>query len=197
MRNQAGFITIDFIFAVVLIFGLTALLFCVSLTLTTAEIVQYITFAAARNYVASHLDEDHQKQRAKAKYQELLSNKVFAPLFKNGWFEISDAPTVGDITQTIQEYAPTSPDPNLFWGAGTNFTAKILNFNIPLFGSSDPDGTGGSDFKTFMGSYLGRDVTQAECMDLVGRRWTAILGLGNGYGGASQANYVVMADDGC
>lgn len=197
MRNQAGFITIDFIFAVVLIFGLTALLFCVSLTLTTAEIVQYITFATARNYVAGHLDEDHQKERAKAKYKELVSNQIFAPLFKNGWFEISDQPEVGDITKIIDGYTPSGTDPNLFWGAGTNFTAKILNFNIPLFGSSDPDGKGADDFKTFMGSYLGRDVTQSECMDLVGKRWNAILNLGNGYGGASQATYVSFADDGC
>lgn len=197
MRNQSGFITIDFIFAIVLIFGLTALLFCVSLTLTTAEIVQYITYSSARNYVAGHLDEDHQKQRAVAKYKELLSNQVFAPLFKNGWFAVSDTPEVGDMTKIIEGYAPSNGDPNLFWGAGTNFTAKILNFNIPLFGSSDPEGTGANDFKTFMGSYLGRDVTQSECMDFVSKRWNAITGLGSSYGSASQANYVAFADDGC
>lgn len=196
MRNQAGFITIDFIFAVVLIIGLTALLFCISLTLTTAEITQYITFAAARNYVAGHLDEDHQKQRAIAKYKELVSNKVFAPLFKNGWFQVSGEPQVGDMTQLIPAYAPSSGDPNLFWGAGTNFTAKILDFNIPLFGSSNPDGGGADDFKTFMGSYLGRDVSQSECMDFMSKRWGAIQSLGNGYSTA-QGTYVVFADNGC
>lgn len=196
MRNQAGFITIDFIFAVVLIFGMTALLFAVSLTLTVASITQYVTFAAARNYVAGHLDLEHQQKRAEGKYNQLLNNSVLAPLFKNGWFQVSAEPTIGDITQTVQGYAPSGSDPNLFWGVGTNFTAKILDFEIPFFGSTNPDSNGDNDFKTFMGSYLGRDVTTQECLDFTKQRWTAITNLGHNYSSA-QGSYVAFADDGC
>lgn len=197
LRNQNGFLTVDFIFAVVLILGMTVLLFCVSLTLTVASITQYVTFAAARNYVAGHLDVDHQTKRAKDKYASLIGNDVLKPLFKNGWFKVADEPTVGDITQTIQGYQPASGDPNLFWGVGTDFTAKILDFQIPFFGSTNPDSTGGKDdFKTFMGSYLGRDVTTTECLDFVAKRWTAITNLGSNYSTAS-GTYVPFADDGC
>jgi hypothetical protein len=196
MRNQGGFITVDFIFAVVLIFGMTMLLFAVSLTLTVASITQYITFASARNYYAGHLDAATQEKRAKAKFASLVGNSVFKPLYKNGWFKLDAEPTVGDITQTMQGYAPSNDDPNLFIGSGVNFTAKILDFKIPFFGSTNPDANGKDDFKTFMGSYLGRDVTTTECLDFVGQRWTAIKNLGNGYATA-QGNYVVFADDGC
>jgi hypothetical protein len=196
MKGQAGFITVDFIFAVVLIFGMTMLLFAVSLTLTVASITQYVTFASARNYVAGHLDLSHQEQKAKDKYNALIGNNVFSPLYKNGWFMVDADPTVGDITQTIQGYAPSNGDPNMFWGTGTNFTAKILDFNIPFFGSTNPDSNGKTDFQTFMGSYLGRDVTTTECMDFVKQRWSAITNLGNGYATA-QGTYVAFSDDGC
>jgi len=196
MRNQNGFLTVDFIFAIVLIFGMTALLFAFSLTLTVASITQYVTFASARNYVAGHLDKDHQQQRAIAKYNQLVNDPVFKPLFKNGWFTLSDQPQVGDITQVIQAYAPAADDPNLFWGVGTDFTAKILDFKIPFFGATNPDGNGANDFTTFMGSYLGREVTVTECLDFNSKRWTAIINLGHSYATA-QGTYVPITDDGC
>jgi len=197
MKNQRGFITVDFIFAVVLIFGMTVLLFAVSLTLTVASITQYVTFAAARNYMAGHLDVSHQTTNAQTKYSSLVGNSVFQPLFQNGWFTVDGQATMGDITQTIQAYAPSNGDPNLFWGVGTNFTAKILDFHIPFFGSTNPDSnSGGNDFQIFMGSYLGRDVTSSECMSFVAQRWSAITALGNGYSTA-QGTYAIQADDGC
>ncbi len=121
-------------------------------------------------------------------------------MFKNGWFEISNEPDVGDISQIIQGYQPTAAgDPNLFWGAGTNFTALILNFSIPGFGSTSND-QNGRGFATYMGSYLGREVTVDECMKFLQGRWTAIQALpvtgGNPYSTAANAPQV-FADDGC
>jgi hypothetical protein len=196
MKNQAGFITLDFIFAVVLIFGMTGLLFAMSLTLSVASITQYITFSAARNYAPAHLDEETQKKQAVAKFKELVGNNTLAPLFKNGWFKLGNEPKVGDMAETIDGYKQQSGQPNLFWGVGTDFTAKILDFKIPFFGSTSGDTNGSDGFKTFMGSYLGRDVTTTECLDFVKKRWAAIQSLNSGYGTA-QATYVAHADDGC
>ena len=50
IRNQRGFITIDFLFSLVLVLGFSALLFIMTFTLLVAEVTQYITYAAARNY---------------------------------------------------------------------------------------------------------------------------------------------------
>src|SRR5262245_37434584 len=134
MTNHRGFITVDFLFAIVIIFGLTAILFATSFTLTVASITQYVTYASARNYVTAHLSSDVQEKRAKEKYKQVVNHPVFAPLYRNGWFQVSKEPNVGDISRVISGYQPTGKDPNLFWGVGTNFTAKILDIKIPFFG---------------------------------------------------------------
>lgn len=202
LGNERGFLTVDFIFTVVLIFGMMAILFVFSLTLTVASLTQYITFATARNYQAGHLDQAHQEQLAQAKYKQLIKNKTFAPFFKNGWFELSKQPDVGDISQVIQGYQSGGPnDPNLFWGAGTHFTAMILDFKIPGFGSTAPGDQTGKGFNTYMGSYLGREVTQDECMKFENARWTAIQNLPSTNGGAAYTTAPnapsVYTDDGC
>jgi hypothetical protein len=201
LNKQNGFITADFIFAIILIFGLTAVLFTMTFTMMTASLTQYITFAAARNYTVGHATQQKQTDRATAKYNELVSDNVFAPLYRNGWYVIGKTPDIGDMTQKIPGYEPSGGDPNLMWGVGTDFTAKILDFKIPLFGSSDPDGSGdGSAFKTFIGSYTGREPTTDECVQFVKQRWTAITNLSVS-GGApystAQGTYTPFTDDGC
>jgi hypothetical protein len=198
MKTQRGFITADFLFSLVLIFGLASVLFAISLTLTVASITQYITYAAARNYVAGHLTQGDQERTAVAKYHALLTNKVFAPLYKGGWFVISATPDKGDISAIVQGYKSNGQDPNLFWGVGTEFTAKILDFNIPFFGSTAPDSDGtGNAFKTYMGSYLGREVTSQECQSFTDQRWGSIQNLSSAYSSATNPKYVSVEDNGC
>lgn len=201
INNQRGFITADFMFSIVVIFGLTAVLFSMTFTLTVASITQYITFAAARNFTVAHLTPELQRERALLKYQELVDNKVFAPLYKNGWFVIAKAPDVGNVSESIEGYKASGTDPNLFWGVGTQFTAKILEFEIPFIGSTNPDGDGsGNEFKTYMGSYLGREVTTDECVKFTERRWEFISSL-SVQGGApystAQGKYFPSTDNGC
>jgi hypothetical protein len=203
MTNQKGLITVDFLFALVLILGFASLMFVLSFSLSMASITQYITFAASRNYFAAHLDQDLQQARAKAKYQELIGNPVFKPLYANGWYLIDAEPRIGDHLQFKPEYEEAAGGTNKFWGVGTSFTAKVLDFRIPFFGSTNPDGDGsGEGFKTYIGSYLGREPTSAECIDFTAARWDAIRGLsvsgGAAYStGTSASGYFPMTDDGC
>ena len=206
--GQRGFITVDFLFAMVMILGLSGLMFAVTFTLSMASVTQYVTFAAARNYVAAHTDRGMQEQRAQQKYKELTENAVFKPLYNNGWFKVDDAPNVGDHLQIIPEFQEAARSDgggvvNKFWGVGTGFTAMILDFKIPFFGSTAPDGDGtGSGFKTYMGSYLGREPTTDECLQFTAARWTKIRSLpvsgGNSYSsGTGAGGYYPQTDDGC
>lgn len=201
MRNQQGFMTMDFLFAIVLIIGLSALLFMLSLTLTTASIVQYVTFSSARNYFAAHVNPTAQVSRAEKKYQELLGNPVLKPLLSNGWFEILDKPDVGNIAQIKPGF--NTQGKNQFFGVGTDFTARILDFNIPLLGSTDPESDGSGDgFNTYLGSYLGREPTSQECWEFTATRWEAIRNLDVSHGasystGTSNEGYNSMEDSGC
>jgi hypothetical protein len=203
LRNERGIITVDFMFSMVMILGLASLMFVLTFTLSVASVTQYITFAAARNYVVGHIDPATQEQRAQAKYQELVNHKVFKPLYTNGWYKVDPQPAVGDHTKIIPGYGGATQGTNKFWGVGTNFTAAVLEFKIPGFGSTQPDGDGsGEGFKTYMGSYLGREPTTEECINFVNVRWNAIRNLqvsgGAAYStGTASSGYFPMTDDGC
>ncbi len=216
MNNARGMITVDFLFAIVLVMGMTSLLFVLTFTLSVSSIIQYVTYSAARTYMAGHLDESTQRANGFAKYQELMSNPVLRPLFSNDWYQINSEPNVGDHTEIIPGYRAAAnmanPDEvegrdlasgrqfyNQFWGVGTDFVARVLDFQIPFFGSTAPDGDGsGSGFKTYIGSYLGREPTSAECLEFVSARWTAIRALSGQYSGGTPAiGYYPIADDGC
>lgn len=202
MNNQRGMISVDFIFAFVLVLGFSAILFALSLTLTVAEVTQYITFASARNYFSAHVSPGQQEALAQVKYRQLLDHPVFTKLFSGNWFQVDNAPLLGDMTKQGPQYQPTSG--NLFIGAGTVFTARMLEFEIPFYGSTNPGGDGsGSGFNTFIGSYLGREVSTFECNQFVSQRWKQILALPAPSGVApytsftNENGYYAYDDNGC
>lgn len=204
MSNARGQVTVDFLFAMVLVLGFSGLLFVVTFTLSVASITQYITYSAARSYVVANLDRDTQIRRGKEKYLELINDPVFKPLYSNGWFKIDAEAFVGDHTTIIPEYQAATEGVNAFWGVGTNFVARVLDFRIPFFGSTAPDSDGsGAGFKTYIGSYLGREPTAEECITFTAARWQAIRNLPNSGGAASfssgsaNSEYFPMTDDGC
>lgn len=206
IRSQRGALTIDFLFAFVLIMTFSILLFALTMTLTVAEMTQYITFASARNYFAAHESEIEQSKLGSLKYKQLTENNAFAPLYTNGWFIIEKAPKIGALSKTVfnQYQQPGPEDPDLFWGVATDFTAKILDFKAPLFGSTSPDGDGsGSGFKTVLASYLGREPTSNECYNFNINRWRVIRTLDIPSGaapystGTSDGSYFVVSDNGC
>ncbi len=203
MRNQRGLITVDFLFSMVLILGLSGLLFVLTFTLSIASVTQYVTFAAARNYATAHINQQTQTERANQKYAELKEHPVLKPLYSNGWFVIDELPGVGDHTQIVAEFQEATQGPNKFWGVGTSFTAKVLAFQIPFFGSTTPDDDGSGDgFRTYLGSYLGREPTTDECLQFTAARWQYIRNLpaagGAAYNtGTGAGGYFPMADDGC
>ena len=198
LNNQSGFITMDFLFAFVLILGFSALLFALTFTLTVVEIAQYSTYASARVYYGAHKTEAQQRQAAMDKYNDLINkNKVFSPLFKNGWFKVQPEPFVGNVATIMPEYGQNPM--NSFFGVSTIFNADILKMQIPFFGSADPNDKG---FKTTIGSYLGREVSAAECTAFVNNRWNGILKLRPSSGAsyetnATPAGYEPVIDDGC
>ena len=210
MKNQRGMITVDFLFAFVLVMGFSSILFALSFSLTVAEITQYVTFASARNYMAGNIHHDgndtsSQVGLAKLKYAQLLTNPVLTPLYSNGWFGVAPEPEIGDISQqVIPEYQQPGDHPNEFWGVGTRFVARMLDFNIPFYGSTNPEGDGSGDsFNTFLGSYLGREITTMECLSFMNMRWQAIRALPVTTGAqpysthAQGAGYVSYDDNGC
>jgi hypothetical protein len=201
LADQSGFITVDFVFSMVLILGMSGLLFVLTFALSMASVTQYVTFAVARTYEGANIDQDAQTKLAQQKYQELLNSKVLKPLYTNGWFTVDADATLGDQTKVVKGWGGDKV--NEFWGAGTHFIARILDFHIPFFGSTNPDGDGtGSNFAAYMSSNLGREPTTKECLDFTARRWETILKLPSSAGasyssGANNSKYFPMTDNGC
>jgi hypothetical protein len=195
-KDEAGILTLDFIFSSVLVFGFIAILFTVCLTLSVSYIVQYISYASARNYFAGHISQDSQTQEARQKYSELVDNQAVSPLFTNEWFEIGDA-QVGDHNGLYPQ--STNPrglgDTATFWGTRIDFTAKILELRIPFFGVTTDEE---DSFTATLASYLAREPTRQECrQDFYGQRFNAIKALDGAYNQGQVQNAVVIFDNGC
>ena len=206
LRNNRGLITVDYLFSMVLVMGFTFLTFALSLTLTMAEVVQYMTYSSARNFYAAHGDPGQQAQMANAKFENLEQNEIVAPLLSGGWFELIDQTTWYDLPNLKPELSEYQGEPNrnLFHGTVVYFTSKILDFSIPFYGSTaDDDLRGQTEFGSYIGSYLGREVTEQECLkNFLERRWQEIqkLSVPNDvapYSTVSGNQYIGIADNGC
>lgn len=187
LKDQRGFLTLDFIFAAVLVFIFSAILFSFAITLSVVEVVQYISYATARNYSLAHTNEAEQRARGLEKFQQLSTDPRLRPLFEAGWFSIRDV----QIRDFNSEYPNRSnDDANNFYGARIPFSAPILYKRVPLLGTtaSDPEG-----FQANISSFLSREPTHQECRDFTTQRMQGLENLG--YSGGQGA--AIMMDNGC
>lgn len=195
INNQSGLITLDFVFALVLVFAFTAILFTVSLTLSTIEIAQYITYASARNYFAGHQTKQRQEELGKQKFEQLSAAAALKPLFNNGWFELKGFKIgEGDMYQEIQQ----EPDRFTFYGATVFLRAPVLNFRVPFFGRTAEDED--SVFQAQIASWMAREPSTQECNEFNVNRMKLIKEMaGNAYNvpQISENAYAVMTDNGC
>lgn len=187
LNNEKGILTIDFIFASLLVFAFSAILFSFAFTFSVAEVVQYVTFAAARNYNQAHLNEARQRERGEQKFNQLVSDPSIAALVSAGWFRIGDL-ELGDFND---EYpADNGMDSANFVGARVTFSAPILYKRLPIVGATgnDPEG-----FTANINSYVAREPTFEECRAFMQQRIQALSGLGY----TLQQNVPILMDNGC
>lgn len=204
LANEDGVLTVDFLFSFVLVMGFSVILFSLTLTLTAVEVAQYMTFASARAQNAAHHDPEAQNKIAIDKFQEIRTNPVLNIFFGGNWFTVS-SPDIDDHSKIIPEYASPADGVSIFWGTSVTFTARILDIQIPFFGSTAPESDGsGAGFTTRIGSYLGREVTSDHCYNrVVTERWNSIRNLEVPGGVAPYTNftqpntYIPISDNGC
>ena len=189
MNNQSGALTLDFIFALVLVLSMTFLLGVFSFSLSVVEGIQYLTYSSSRAYFAGHLSEKHQQDLAQQKFDELSMTGSFRKLLKKEWFDIS-VDNIGDNSETYGG----SDGKDILTGVRTKVVVGLLNQNIPIFGSTE----GENPFVTYMTSFLGREPSMEECMNVVNNRFNAIMALGYTIPtGDVSTEYVSFDDNGC
>lgn len=190
IRNERGFITFDFIFALLMALGFTTVLFALTVSLSAVEVAQYVTFAVSRAYAGAHETDKEQEQLTQAKYNELLAYPVFKAAFNGGWFKVGPV-RVGDFNR---EYAEKADDNAIFIGAQLPMDARLLRMSIPFLGSTyDKADTG----KATLNSYLMREVTNTECRENFNRaRWEHLKNM-SVYKGVANAQAKLVTDNGC
>jgi len=169
------------------------------------EVVQYMAFSASRSFLAGNVTIEKQKEAAQKKFASLKSNEVIAPLLNGGWFEVPKDSFIADfdLPAKYPQFSGYEPNPviNLFHGVAVGFRAKILDFQIPFFGSTkkqDHSGDSSTSFYTTITSFLGREPTFMECQSFNEQRWNAIKNLSSNYSVVKDNNeYYVINDNGC
>lgn len=189
MKNQSGAISLDFIFALVLVLSMTLLLGVFSFSLSIVESVQYLTFSSSRAYFAGHINKEEQKKAAETKFKNLSATGSYKKILKKDWFAVT-IDTVGDS----KEIYGGREERDIFEGVRTKVVVGLLNLQIPLFGSTEGD----TPYEAFLTSFLGREPTSEECMGMVSERFNEILRLGAYTGGnVNSSQYAIFDDNGC
>ena len=212
-KSNRGVITIDFLFAFTFVFSLVYLLFVVSFTFFMVEVSQYITFSAARSYYAAHISNAQQVEMGKRKFLSLTQAETspVKGLFSNmKWYSFSEPligkfaddgysyPAAGDQVLLDDYDVKAEPQQNTFWGVRVEFIPKVLDFSLPLIGSTNEKGEGtGEIFKTNIQSFLGREVSMEECFEFNANRLNAIQQKHSRYNSLPQVQLAKVADNGC
>lgn len=191
LRNQKGFLALDFVFGLSLAGGALLIALAMCLTLTVIEVAQYVAFSTSRAFYAAHASPEAQANQAFGKFTELTSKPVMKSLFRGNWFSLSFmgaddyTPTYNDVT-AIKSHNPLQ-------GTEVQVDAKILGFNIPFFGRTTSTGEG---LQTAVNSYLGREPSNRECREFNKKRWEKLKAAADASAISSQIYYVI-ADNGC
>lgn len=194
--NNKGLLTLDFLFSMILVLGLTAILFALSFSLSVFEVVQYMAFSASKSYNSAHLDIESQKLAAQNKFNELKSSNALRSLFKSSWFQLGFSIVDRDNPTYASSFSEEINTKATIVGVVIEIKAPFLDLKIPFYGSTtgNPDG-----FKTRVNSFLGREPTDKECHGFVSQRWNGIKAAipQAAQAPTSDADYIIMGDNGC
>lgn len=209
LRNNRGILTIDFLIAMTLAFGLVIMMFAFATSLTMIEVAQYMAYSAARAHSAAHLTQEKQVQMGKQKFESYLDKKKFAglaPLLRNGWFDVN-AKTLeirgggksgmgsGDTTFNSDYGYRQNALPQM--GVRFKFQAKLLQLKLPLVGAIDGD----DEFGTFITGLMLREPSTEECKNQMQmeQRFKAIKALDGRFSTNAVVDtaYFPMEDNGC
>lgn len=207
LANQKGQLTTEFIFAIVIAFGLFTLFFAMTYTFSVIEISQYVVYASARTHAASNLDKETQRQEGMKKFQSLVNSNGLKSLYSGSWFVFGPVSEQmfrqgeGENFSNELSRPSTGNDEYLkvFVGLSVPFEAKIISsaMAIPFISSVSGDDDA-AVFKTNINTMMIREISHKECLKHMGEdRRAALKGLVSGAAYYKVDKYFRMEDNGC
>ena len=195
-KSSQGFLTVQFMLALVFIMFFIVSFLGLALTLVHASLTQYLTYSSARKLALGDETKFSQKDAAKNKYLSIrqgLFNTAFQSSASSDWFYISDAGIGLNPNYSDQDDGAR----RLFFGSNVEFKSKITNFQVPLW----TDKTSG-DLETYIGSYLGREPSREECENFF-QNLALPIGTSDGYPSVignqtvTPIHFTNFSDNGC
>lgn len=199
IKSQSGFVTAEFLFAVIIAFGMTILTFAFTFTLSVVEVTQYALYSASRAHSAANYDKEAQQKQARTKYASLIQSQALGPLFNNGWFMVAKPDQIeirsGDGTNFEREYAASSGNRHNMQGIRGFIVAKILEMRLPFIGNITPDDDG---FKANLTAIMLREPSLKDCQEYMSQRADAVWSINGAskFRGAAGAT-IPWEDNGC
>ncbi len=199
--NQSGQLTLEFMLACVLIVTVSTLLGILTFTLSLTEVLQYVTFASARSYLAADLTLDEQVKAGQAKGDLLVKNLPFlAGAQQSGWISIPQNSSKVMSLDAGRTYADNigadTLHHNQFEGFQIQFVVPILNVKLPFLNSAIQPPNGAQDFKATLSSFLTREPAFDECQRYLNAATATILGKYSNCTACATAPTLIM-DNGC
>lgn len=200
--NEKGQLTMDFLFACVLVTSVAVLLGALTFALTLTEVVQYVSFSAARNYFAADYSPTEQQDAASSKAGRLIKQIPFLSAAQgNNWIAIGKQ-KAGHMTD--YEIDGDQVKNSQFTGYVIEFSLPLLDIKLPLLGRV-VEFEGGQGPKTRVTSFLMREPSFTECKAYVDQAYEALLDASGKYkavlnhkGLKMQPNaYQAILDNGC
>jgi hypothetical protein len=204
IKNQSGQLTLEFMLAVILIISVSTVLGILTFTLSMTEVLQYVTYAGARSYMAADMDKDTQKAAGEQKVHELLSSLPFLTGAEaSGWITASKK-TRGtmDTNSGYPQSLGVSLVHSQFEGYQLKMTVPILNIQIPFIGDVITPPNGAQDFGATLSSFLMREPAFVECQGYMTAAYQYLIQRGQynippASQGGGNATPVVIMDNGC
>jgi hypothetical protein len=199
-RSESGFLTVDFMMAMIVTLGCMMLLLRITVSLISVQMAQYIVYAAARAHAAGDLTEQDQIAAGELKYKKLLSNAGIMAGFLKPGNTIQKNGVIGNFNEI---YSPPPGDDGTdengtpFVGARSEVKLPRLGFSVPFLGrTADAD----EEFKAYVNAMIFREPSNDECRRFFQpTRYQTILNLDGRFNRAAgnATDYVPMEDSGC
>lgn len=204
-KQQKGFLTVEFAFAMMMSVALSVLFFVLAFSLSSAFVAQYIAFSVGRIYSGGHVSVTEQEALARKKFTKIMSTPALGKLFSKDWFTLAyDARPFrsGVDGEVFEEYDSNSEGTRLIsTGVRLVYTTKLFNLNLGPLGSTNPQD---ETFSAKITGFMVRNPTTEECQKFmsVGNRHRALLDIDDRFkildrAQGSNTKYLPMEDNGC
>lgn len=199
-NTQQGFLTVDFLFAIIACIGCLMFLLRISISLVSAQVAQYIVYSSARAHSAGDISKQDQIDAGELKYKNLLKEAGLVAGLLTPGENIQKSGVIGNFNNVYGPPEDGSAESGIpFIGARSEIKLPRLGMTVPFLGKTSD---GEEEFKANVSAMIFREPSSEECQTFYKKenRYEEILKRDSArfsQAGSFSSAYVPMEDSGC